>query len=100
LVVDYATNFAWSFFLKRRSDVAETMFKLVNEIKTFGYKVKYLRCDNGGENKGTEEYLKERGVSVKFEYSAPETPQQNGKVERKFATLFGRIRAMLNAAGL
>ena len=100
LVVDYATNFAWSFFLKRRSDVAETMFKLVNEIKAFGYKVKYLRCDNGGENKGTEEYLKERGVSVKFEYSAPETPQQNGKVEWKFATLFGWIRAMLNAAGL
>ena len=30
---------------------------------------------------------------------APNTPQQNGVVERKFATLFGRSRAMLNQAG-
>jgi hypothetical protein len=28
------------------------------------------------------------------------TPQRNGKVERKFQTLYGRIRAMLNDAGL
>jgi hypothetical protein len=37
---------------------------------------------------------------VKFEFSGPRTPQQNGKVERKFQTFFGRIRAMLNSAGL
>ena len=100
LVVDYATDFPWSFFLKKKSDVPETMVKLVNEIKADGYKVKYLRCDNAGENRATEELMKQKEMFVKFEYSAPETPQQNGKVERKFATLFGRIRAMLNAAGL
>jgi len=27
-------------------------------------------------------------------------PQQNGRVERKYATLLGRVRAMLNSAGL
>jgi hypothetical protein len=30
----------------------------------------------------------------------PRTPQRNGKVERKFQTLYGRIRAMLNGADL
>jgi hypothetical protein len=25
---------------------------------------------------------------VQFEYTAPDTPQQNGRVERKFATLY------------
>jgi transposase InsO family protein len=35
---------------------------------------------------------------IKFEYTAPNTPQQNGKIERKFATLYGKIRSVLNAA--
>jgi hypothetical protein len=37
---------------------------------------------------------------VKFEFSGPQTPQRNGKVERKFQTFFGRISAMLNSAGV
>jgi transposase InsO family protein len=37
-------------------------------------------------------------MHFKFEYTAPGTPQQNGKIERKFATLYGMNRAMLNAA--
>ena len=38
--------------------------------------------------------------NLDFEFIAPGTPQQNGKVERKFATLFGRARSMLNRAKL
>jgi hypothetical protein len=33
--------------------------------------------------------------SIKVEYSGPQTPQRHGKVERKFQTLYGRIRACL-----
>ena len=33
-----------------------------------------------------------------FEFSAPGTPQQNGVVKRAFATLYGRVQAMLNYA--
>ena len=33
-----------------------------------------------------------------FEYTAAGTPQHNGIVERLFATLYGRVRAMLNGA--
>jgi len=40
-----------------------------------------------------------KGCSIKFEFSGPRTPQQNGKVERKFQTFYGRIRAVLNHAG-
>jgi hypothetical protein len=36
---------------------------------------------------------------IRFEYTAPNTPQKHGKIERKFATLFGKIRSVLNAAG-
>jgi transposase InsO family protein len=34
----------------------------------------------------------------KIEFTAPDSPQQNGKVERMFATLYGRVRDMLNEA--
>jgi hypothetical protein len=33
-----------------------------------------------------------------MEFTAPQTPQENGKVERAFATLWGRAKAMLNSA--
>ena len=46
-----------------------------------------------------DEACKQEGLGIQFEYTAPGTPQQNGRVERKFATLFGRVRAMLNGGG-
>jgi hypothetical protein len=37
---------------------------------------------------------------MKFEFSGSQTPQRNGKVGRKLQTFFGRIRGMLNSAGV
>ena len=42
----------------------------------------------------------EETLKIKFEFTAPYTPQQNGKIERNFQTLYGKIRAMLNWARL
>ena len=39
------------------------------------------------------------GLGLNFEYTAPNTPQRNGRDERKFRTLFDKARAMLNTAG-
>ena len=39
-------------------------------------------------------------MGVTFEYASPNTPLQNGRVERKFATLYGRVRSMMNAVRL
>jgi hypothetical protein len=36
---------------------------------------------------------------IKFEYIAPNKPQQNGKIDRKFAKLYCKIWSVLNAAG-
>ena len=38
-------------------------------------------------------------MGIKFEYTAPGTPQQKGVVERAFVTLIGRGRAMMNHGG-
>ena len=62
--------------------------------------VKIIRCDNAGENRAFEEACKQEGLGLKFEYTAPNTPQQNGRVERKFQTLYGRARAMLLGSGI
>jgi hypothetical protein len=58
-----------------------------------------IRCDNAGENLKLKEYaITEPDINVNFEFIAPHSPQQNGKIERKFATLWGKVRSMLNAA--
>jgi hypothetical protein len=62
--------------------------------------VKYLSCDNSPENKGILKELQKKGLETQFKFTAPGTPEENGKVERMFATLWGRSRAMMNQADL
>jgi len=38
-------------------------------------------------------------MGILFKYTAPGTPQQNSIVERAFPAMFGKVRAMMNAAG-
>jgi hypothetical protein len=52
------------------------------------------------KNMALFEECQSKGYGIKFEFSGPQTPQQNGKVEREFQTFFRRIRAILNSAGL
>ncbi len=72
------------------------------ELVARNYAVKFLtvRCDNVSKNKAPDEILKKKGLFIEFEYTSPHTPQHNGKIERIFATLYGRIQAILQAAGL
>ena len=101
LVVDEATKMKWSFFLKEKSQVSEKVGRFLKEFKGIYHKqVRYIRCDNAGENKVLEVNCKKQGLGIIFEYTAPGTPQQNGIVERAFATLFASMRTMLKSAGL
>ena len=58
-----------------------------------------LRMDNLGENKKLQKILKDKNLNVSVEFTPRDTPQYNTVVERAFATLYGRIRAMLNGGG-
>ena len=55
--------------------------------------------DNAGQNKMLAKCCDQNERGIKFEYTAPGTPQQNGVVKRAFVTLIGRGRAMTNHAG-
>ena len=100
LVVDDYTDYCWSLFLKSKSDLKTKFKTLLSDLNVAGINVKYIRCDDSGENKALFEECQSKGYGINFEFSGPRTPQRNGKVERKFQTFFGRIRAMLNSAGL
>jgi len=99
LVKDQATCMKWSFFVKQKSDQVQPIIDLIREINSMKNQcVKYIRCDNTGENYLLETECKKQGLPVKFEFTSRNTPQQNGQVERSFATLYSKICAMMNAA--
>ncbi len=87
LVVDDYTDMCWCFLLKNKSEMCNKMLELVKDLKSKNRKVNYIRCDNAGKNFKTQSLFKEEGMGVDFEFTGPATPQSNGRVERKFATL-------------
>ena len=103
LVIDDYTNMKSTFLLKTKNELKD---KIIPFLKTVHEKdkvmVQTIRCDNAGENNKVEEMCKNTtGLAhIKFEYTPHDTPQFNGVVERAFATLYGRVRSLNNAAGL
>ena len=90
-----------NFFLKRKSDTADTIMSWINIVqKDSGHNVKTIRCDNSWENLKLQESINASSYHIKFEFTAPSTPEQNGKVERSLTTMNGKIRAMMSSAGL
>jgi hypothetical protein len=93
---------AWSFFLlKHKDDQVEELIAHIKELKSkYGKVVNFRCCDNAGENILLEERCKKEGLEIQFEYTSPNSPQFNGKIERKFTRLFRQTRANLNGAKL
>jgi Reverse transcriptase (RNA-dependent DNA polymerase) len=100
LVMDEYTNFLRSFFLTNKSHISSTLLPFLRQLQQQrDLTVQYLRCDNAPEHIKFQKSLQQTtDLKIKFEYTAPDTPQQNGKIERNFATLYGKPRAMMNQA--
>jgi hypothetical protein len=78
--MDEYSGCLWSYFFRHRSDLTVTMTAFVKIfLRTFKEDMPY---------------------EIQFEYTAPHTPQQNGRIGRKFATLYGKIRALTTASQL
>jgi hypothetical protein len=102
VVVDDATSYTWSYFLAQKNHVAKTMLSFLNMLHSLSIQTRYIRCDNAGENVSLEKQLKNYPhlCHIRFEYTPRDSPQYNGKVERRIAVLMGRVRSVLTAAGL
>ena len=94
LFLDEHSDMFWTCFPKQKSDLLAIVKELGQEQ---GTRVGTIRLDKSGENRVLEAACKQEGLGIKFEFTSPNTPKQNRRIERKFATLYGRVRAMINA---
>jgi hypothetical protein len=64
--------------------------------------VKYVRCNNAGENKHFQVRSKSADwkLDILFEFTPRATPQHNSLAETGFATLMKRARAIMSDANL
>ncbi|GKE69436.1 retrovirus-related pol polyprotein from transposon TNT 1-94 [Tanacetum coccineum] len=84
VIVDEYSRYTWVYFLKKKSQVPETIMSFIKRVKNHNdIKVKQLRTDNGTEfrNNILVNFCDEKGISQNF--SSPYTPKQNGVSKRK-----------------
>jgi hypothetical protein len=100
LIQDEYTGYLWSFYLSAKSELPDTVISLIKTVQQeHNTTIMNIRRDNAGENLKLQVYANtEPDININFEFIAPHSPQQNGKIEQKFATLWGKARSMLNAA--
>ena len=60
----------------------------------------FIRVDNDGENEILQRDCIRDKMGIKFEYTSRITTKHNGVVERKYQTLYNRLRATLNESTL
>ena len=90
-----------TILLKYKSEAAKEIMDYLNwVIQQFGYKIKVVRIDGGGEfvNETLKTYATDKGIQLKV--TMPYTPQQNGVAERKNRTIKEMARAMIIDSGL
>ena len=91
------TDYTWSYFLKEKTELKQVMMSLSNDLKaTYCIDARYIVYDNAGENEDFKWLCKQDRMNIKFEYTMPNTLQQNWRVEKKFATIYNWINGMLS----
>jgi hypothetical protein len=100
LVMDEYTNCVWSFFMKTKDETKNLVINLILDLhQDKNITVNFIRCDNSRENKDIQQAITPiPKIKMKFEFTAPDKPQENCTIERKFATLYGKVRVTLNEA--
>ena len=99
MFTDNSTSYKFAYFVKYKSDVFDK-FKIFERLvaNKFEKPMKRIRYDGGGEyvNRKMEEYM--QSIGIKYEKSAPRTPEQNGKSERQNRTVIECARTLLQAS--
>ena len=102
--VDDATGYTWSHLIKEKSAAPKHLKTLVRRLNDRGNPVKFIRMDDAGELKKFAEDCKRAEEEclrkIQVEHTSRDSPQFNGKVERKIAVITRRLKSTLNAARL
>ncbi|GJZ57568.1 retrovirus-related pol polyprotein from transposon TNT 1-94 [Tanacetum coccineum] len=97
---DYS-KYTWTLFLRSKDETPEVLKDFLKTIKhNLQAQVITVRTDRVIEflNKTLHAYFKEEGIE--HQTSTPQTPEQNGIVERRNRTLVEAARTMLSASKL
>ena len=96
MLVDEATKYKKSFFLKKKNEQVEPIIDWIKALKArHEIQVKITKSDTAGETKVLERESDKNELVIIFEYTTPGT---NGVVERAFVIVMGRASAMMNHA--
>jgi hypothetical protein len=92
-IVDDYSIYTWLCLLKHKSETRSKLIGFINLIETqYNTKIKVIRSDNGVEFLMPDFYSSK---GILHQRSCVETPQQNGRVERKHQHLLNVARALL-----
>ena len=103
-------RYMYLYLMNDKSEALDA-FKVykVDVEKQYGFSIKIVRSDRGGEYYGRfTDKCQRPGSFAKFleknrivaQYTTPGTPQQNGVVERKSHTLMDMVRSMTRVSNL
>jgi hypothetical protein len=92
LIMDEYTHYLWYYFLKSKDESKHKLLSLILDLqKDKDIKFQCIPCGSSGENRDIQQAIIEiPKIKANIEYTAPDTPQQNGKIEHKFATIYGK----------
>ena len=100
-ILDDCTRITWTYLLKDKTETYQNIYNFICYVKNqFAVTIRCIRSDNGTEftqGKCANLFSKEGIIHQK---SAPYTPQQNGRVERKHKHLIETARSLRIHAGL
>ena len=87
-MLDDSTNLFILHCLKTKKELAACLVLTLQTIITkYAKTLKYIQCDDAGENHKAEIACIKAGIKVQFEYTPPGTPQRNGRIEQKICHL-------------
>ena len=97
--IDDKSDKTWTQFAKSKKHMVKFVEKLITEINSLGWSVRYIRCDNAVEHqKDLQDLCSSKGIVL--EYTAPNTPQQNARAEKKIHIIWQRAMTMQVNANL
>ena len=91
LLIDERSGMICSRFEKNKSDLKDEVIPVIKNIQS-RHPISFIRCDNSGENQALDQSLDPLVIPLTFEYTPRDNPQHNGVVERKYQTLYQRMR--------
>jgi hypothetical protein len=101
LFIDDHSRKTWIYFLKNKDGVLTKFQDFKAQVENLtGRKIKILISDNGGEytSKEFNNFCIEAGI--KWEFTIPHNPQQNGVAERKNKIIIEATKAMIHDQSL